>query len=255
MFTLVEIDTRKLKINERYARDRHYPWVKKIHDNFNERLNLPLVVLRRSDGVPWVIDGGHRLEVYGLMGRKKALCLVMDADLTTSEEALLFVSYQNEMRRVTSFEKWRAEVYAGQSQAVRIRAALEANDLRGVAKVTGKRQIGALGTLQRIAAHDDALLERTLGYVGKWKETLAGDVIEGLAEFIKDLGPRLDEQRMSALIEVVSYRNLRTSANGIAAADGRSMRGHGGAINVWAKAWKVRYDELSRTVTTIAVAA
>lgn len=99
--------------------------IRKIAQHWNWDLCQPLVVSRRTDRSLFVIDGQHRLAAGRMRGDISQLpCVVVDyAD--PADEAASFVNLNQQRRRLSKLELFKAAVASGDGQALAIVAAID----------------------------------------------------------------------------------------------------------------------------------
>lgn len=146
---LIALD--KLRIDPGYQRPCETNRVDRMGKTYDPNLCTPLVVNEREDGTFAVVDGQHRLATLREMGVTKTECFVLHVD--REEEARLFVKHQTERRRVTTPDRHRAQVYAGEPTAMLLEDIVRS---LGLKIVSGRSEVGcisAVAGLYRVYTH------------------------------------------------------------------------------------------------------
>lgn len=162
-----------------------------------------------------VIDGQHRWAAAKCRVEPPVLVANVHEGLTVAEEAALFDKLNRQRKKVNIFEHYKARLIAGDWIIGRIQAVLDKHGLK-VDPAPRDGCIGCVGTLERVAEIDDALLDETLQLVsdiwGKRRDGLDGPIIHGLAIILHRLRDEIDLERLvDALLDVMP-RQLKTSA-------------------------------------------
>jgi hypothetical protein len=161
----------QLKIDETYQRTLEtgssQALIRRIAMYWDWGLCQPLFVARRSDGGLYVVDGQHRLAAAILRGDIWQLPCVVSSFDTAADEAASFVALNQQRRPLTKLDVFKAELAAGDREAVAIVATVEAAGLH-IASSTNLATIkpgsvSNIGGLQRcIRAHGPGILQRAL---------------------------------------------------------------------------------------------
>lgn len=162
-----------------------------------------------------IIDGQHRWAAAQLLDEPPTLVANVHTGLTVADEAKLFDQLNRARKKVNVFEHYKARLAAGEWIIGRIQAVL---DKRGLIVDPAPKDghIGCVGTLEKVADIDDALLDETLELIidiwGKRRDALDAPIIHGLALILHSLRDDIDLERLvDALLDVMP-RHLKTSA-------------------------------------------
>ncbi|GFG83362.1 DUF6551 family protein [Mycolicibacter algericus] len=162
-----------------------------------------------------IIDGQHRWAAAQLLDDPPTLVANVHTGLTVADEAKLFDQLNRARKKVNVFEHYKARLAAGDWIIGRIQAVL---DKRGLIVDPAPKDghIGCVGTLEKVADIDDALLDETLELIidiwGKRRDALDAPIIHGLALILHSLRDDIDLERLvDALLDVMP-RHLKTSA-------------------------------------------
>lgn len=194
-----------LTIDERYQRELNPARVLKIVAAYNPQQLSVLEVSSRGDDTYVVFDGQHRLEALREMGADSAPCLV-HSGLTAKEEAELFARLQLDRRGLSALERFRAQVFAGDEQAIRVQdITTAAGFVIGKAGDAGEyRCIRAVSALERIYRREgpDRLADTLDTVRSLWagdKRSTDGYLLEGMAQFLQRYGNRVGSEQMDHL--------------------------------------------------------
>lgn len=162
-----------------------------------------------------IIDGQHRWAAAQRLDEPPMLVANVHVGLTVAEEAKLFDQLNRARKKVNVFEHYKARLASGDWIIERIQAVL---DRRGLIVDPAPKDgcIGCVGTLEKVADIDDALLDETLGLIldiwGRRRDGLDAPIIHGLALILHSLRDDIDLERLvDALLDVMP-RHLKTSA-------------------------------------------
>lgn len=195
-----KVPLERLMVDPRYQRDINESHVKKMTEDFDEALFGTLEISERSNGNAAVFDGQHRLLVARNRTMTYAPCLV-HTGLTPQQEADLFRRLQDGRKPLTTLDRFKARLFAGDPRA------------NGVAKIvgehdieigTGPRSIQGITYVERVYIRGN--LEETLDMLSIWRgdsKWLDGSLIDGLSRFL-DLYQEADRARCRQLWAEVS---------------------------------------------------
>lgn len=213
----------KLVIDGRYQRQLNEHRVGKMVEGWNPSLLGTLEVSARANGTFAVFDGQHRLSALKALGQPKAPCIV-HRGMGAQEEAELFVKLQRDRRPPTPVERFRAQVFAGDPDAIKIADAIT---LAGFRVGTNIGDLRAISSVERVASrHGHDVLLRTLVTIrDAWfgdEYALDGTIIGGLASVLDDYSDRWEERhtnrlRTQAPIDIKrNAKSIGLGGNGIA---------------------------------------
>lgn len=114
------IETSKLSVDIRYQRNRHNTHIFRIARDFDCRVFGAISVGRRTDGNLFVIDGQQRLSAAIRKGIPSIPCVVFDVQ-SDKEEAHIFAKINKGRKTLTQFDKFRADIHAGDETAIGVR--------------------------------------------------------------------------------------------------------------------------------------
>lgn len=224
--TTVDFDavgTDKLIIDGRYQRQLNEHRVGRMVEQWNPSLLGTLEVSERENGTYAVFDGQHRLSALKALGIKKAPCIV-HRGMGAQQEAELFVKLQRDRRPPTPVERFKAQVFSGDSEAVKIADAIT---LAGFRVGTNIGDLRAIASVERVASRHghDILLKTLVTIRDAWygdEYALDGTIIGGLASVLDDYADRWDERhtnrlRTQAPIDIKrNAKSIGLGGNGIA---------------------------------------
>lgn len=200
--------------DERYQRELVPARVRRIVRNFDARQLGALEVSERDDGTIAIFDGQHRLEALKELGIETAPCFVHK--LTAEDEAGLFVRLQMDRKAPSPVERFRAQVFSGDEQAVAVEdIAIEAGFVIWNRERAGQHNaIRAINALERIYKREGAeTLRATLTTVADlWagdERSTDGYLLEGVAEFLRGYANRYGSEERDRLREVAPTVILR----------------------------------------------
>lgn len=162
-----------------------------------------------------IIDGQHRWAAAKSLVDPPVLVANVHEGLTLAEEAALFDKLNRMRKKVNIFEHYKARLAAGDWVIGRIQLVLDKHGLR-VDPAPAEGCVGCVGTLEKVADIDDALLDETLSLVidiwGKRRDGLDAPIIHGLALILHHLRDEIDLERLvDALLDCLP-RQLKTNA-------------------------------------------
>lgn len=110
--------------------------IRKIANNWDWRMCLPLVVSRRDDGF-YVIDGQHRLAAAKLRGDIQFLPCCISNYGSVADEAAMFVAMNRTRKAIGQLDDFHAATASGDADAIAVRRMIEAAGYT-VARTAGK---------------------------------------------------------------------------------------------------------------------
>lgn len=162
-----------------------------------------------------VLDGQHRWGAAKCLADPPMLVANVHTGLTVEDEAKLFDRLNRQRKQVNVFEHYKARLAAGDWLIGRVQGVIDKHGLR-VDPAPHEACVGCVGTLERVADIDDALLDETFGLIidiwGKRRDGFDAPIVHGLALILHHLRDQLDMARLvDALIDVLP-RQLKTQA-------------------------------------------
>lgn len=162
-----------------------------------------------------IIDGQHRWAAAKCFVDPPALVANVHERLTIADEAALFDKLNRERKKVNIFEHYKARLAADDWIIGRIQRVLDKHGLK-VDPAPHEGCVGCVGTLEKVADIDDALLDETLGLIidiwGRRRDGLDAPIIHGLALILHHMRDDIDLERLvDALLDTLP-RQLKTQA-------------------------------------------
>ena len=195
-FELIPI--RNLVSNQDYQRALSEKHIRDALEEFDVYQLNPVKVSRR-DGVNYVFDGQHTIEIVAAASGSRdtpVWCMIYD-DLKYKEEAHIFADQQKHVKTLLPYETFSAHIEAGDDKQIIIDTAVKSYGL----KISGKRlpnSICAISTLERIYdKYGINVLDTVLRLaVGAWEgesNSLSGSMLMGIALIITSYGEEFKE--------------------------------------------------------------
>lgn len=214
-FELIPI--RNLVSSQEYQRPLSESHIRKILDEFDVYQVNPVKVSRR-DGINFVFDGQHTIEVIAAASgsRDTPLWCMVFSDLTYKGEAHTFADQQKNVKSLVPYEIFHAHIEAGDEKQKMIETIVRSYGL----EVSGSRQpntVCAVTTLERIyEKFGQNVLDRTLRLaVGTWEgenNSLSGSMLMGIARLIVAYGDSLKEEVFKDHLGRVSVKSIIRTA-------------------------------------------
>jgi hypothetical protein len=186
-FELEEFHLDDLHVDDRYQRPLT-DFYKTIVSNFNPALCQPLAVSVRDNGEAFVIDGQNRLTALRELGVRKWPCMVY-RNLSPSDEATLFAEFQRERRPLRPWDRFRAELFAGDTHASEIVRIVQDCGFELQSSADHPNGIAAIVSIETVYKRGgEELLRDVLNTIAKaWPYSATGRdgaMIRGLSAFI-----------------------------------------------------------------------
>lgn len=157
------IDKRELLIDTEYQRtmvqgDR----AMKIARHFRWTLFGSLIVVKRDDGVLYVVDGGHRLRAaWKRTDIKQVPCMVYSAE-SIREEARMFVDLNTSPVGMSAFQRYRAQLVAGDEYAVKANQIVSKYEYNFTDRGKEQFSCGCVHAIQNRIKRNEAALDKTV---------------------------------------------------------------------------------------------
>lgn len=215
------ISVELLFVDSIYQRDISNLKVSRLVKNWNEVVNMPILVSKRKNGLYSIIDGQHRFMAMKTKGLKHVICKVIEG-LSIEEEAQLFTTTNKDRKTPSSGDMFRANLAAKDDLHMKINEIVESHgyelSFTGLGGKTKSicNQIQAVGTLKRICERISVdNLDKTLKLIniiwGNNKEALSGQVLSGVSRFINgadrieyfDEGRLIEKLKRKAPYEII----------------------------------------------------
>jgi hypothetical protein len=174
---------------------------------------------------PWVVDGQHRLGALMRHGFGEWVVDVkLHLDVVNDAEASALFLKLNDRSPVSSFDKFKNEVKAGNETALGVLKQVAARGIK-VTKEPGDGKVRCVTAMQRVYDFDCGIaLARTLDTIlaawGRTEAALDGKIVEGVGIVFKTYGEGIDE---AALVKKLAKH--AGGASGVLG-DARAMRSH-----------------------------
>lgn len=197
-FDLIPI--RNLVSNQDYQRMLSESHIAKAIAEFDVYQINPVKVSRR-DGVNYVFDGQHTIEIVASMSGSRdtpVWCMVYD-DLKYQEEAHIFAEQQKHVKALVPYEMFIAHVEAGDNKQVMINYLLTSVYKLKVSGTHKPGTICAVSALEFIYDHYGyEVLDRTLRLtLGTWEGerlSLTSGMLKGIAQVVFAYGNSLNDE-------------------------------------------------------------
>lgn len=172
----------------------------------------------RRDGVNYVFDGQHTIEIVATESGSRdtpVWCMIYD-DLAYKEEAHIFADQKKHVKKLSPYETFKGHIEAGDEKQLMIQTILKSYGLvaagtkipNGVCAVTTLERIydkfgqSTLDTVLRIA-------------VATWEgedNSLSGSMLMGIARIVVAYGDLLKEDRFKEQVGRVSVKSIIRTA-------------------------------------------
>lgn len=211
--TRVSID--KLVVDGKYQRPVEEKRVERIVNEFDSKLLGTLELSERKNGTFAVIDGQHRYEALKRVGRKTVPSLV-HKNLTVKEEADLFARTNMGRKPLTPVQRFRAQVFAGDPQAVAISKIVTKCGF----KVDYSETSTELGAIASVVALEQAYRNHGGEHLTQMLETIrdlwfgeryavSANIIRGMGKFLMMYGENLNQTHLDRLSRTPSQAIVR----------------------------------------------
>jgi hypothetical protein len=194
-----EVNTNDL-YSDRYQRPLNENWLKKAADDFDPAMLGTIIVSDRPKrGKRFsVIDGQHRVELCKRCDQPIMLAIVF-ADLTIAQEATLFSRFQRERRGISAFERFQADLIAGNPQSQAVDKLVREAGLEMSATTDAPGFVKCVVAMERVYVENPAHLRTVLTLLqATWKD-MPGARTErmfgGMHRFVRQEGTDLDHAR------------------------------------------------------------
>ena len=214
-FDLIPI--RNLVSNQDYQRMLSESHITKIIQDFDIYQINPVKVSRR-DGVNYVFDGQHTIEVIASISGSRdtpVWCMVYD-DLVYQGEAHIFAEQQKNVKALVPYETFVAHMEAGDQKQLMIHGLVSAYGLK-ITKTYMPGGICAVGALEYIYdKYGYEILDRTLRLaLGTWegeRMSLSSAMLRGIARVITVYGDQIQEEMFKEHVGKISPKIISRTA-------------------------------------------
>jgi hypothetical protein len=214
------VPTGIIQVDHRYQRDLEAKRVERYAREWDDNKAGVLTLSERA-GVLFCLEGQHRLAAAKAANVAQVNAYVI-VGLSQTEEADLFVSLNQERKRLTSWALFKAETVAGRADALEI---IRITNTSGffIDQSPGDDHIVAVEALKRAyRLGGEQLLRRVLGaihsgWLGEQRAT-SGQIVYGLALFFHACTkqPQYTEERFEQVIQKHSPARILREAQTIA---------------------------------------
>lgn len=213
-FELIPI--RNLVSNQAYQRPLSEGHIRNTVSEFDVYQINPVKVSRR-DGVNYVFDGQHTIEVVASeSGSRDTPVWCMVYELKYTEEAHVFADQQKHVKSLVPYETFKAHIEAGDSKQMMIKSIVESYGLR----ITSTQQpngVCAVSTLERIFdKYGQSVMDSALRLaVATWEgetNSLSGNMLMGIARIVVAYGDSLKEDVFKDHVGKVSVKSIIRTA-------------------------------------------
>lgn len=194
-----KIPIKNLVSNQNYQREISMQRVEETAAEFDLYQINPVKVSRR-DGVNYVFDGQHTIEIVALASGSRETpvwCMIYD-DLIYEHEADIFANQAKHTRAVSPYDTFVANVEAGSNKQLLIKATVENFGLK-IYSSSRPGHICAVGALERIYdLYGLDIMERTLYLIiGTWEgvpASFSGNILTGVASLLYAFKDKINDE-------------------------------------------------------------
>ena len=212
VFQLIPI--RELVSNQDYQRPLSESHILKAVNDFDVCQINPVKVSRR-DGVNYVFDGQHTIEIVAAKSGSRETpvwCMIYD-DLAYREEAHIFAEQQKNKKNLVPYEVFNAHVEAGEQKYLMIRDLVSSYGLKVSGDKTLPTNICAVSALESVFdGYGYHVLDQTIRLIlATWegeRGSFTGSMIKGMAKIIVTYGNELQEEEFKAKVGCYSIRTV-----------------------------------------------
>lgn len=166
-FEVVRVDNIYI---DRFQRPLNERWLKEREGRFDPAMVGAVVLSERTRrGKEYSgVDGQHRIELCRRESIAEVLAVVFH-NLTIEQEAELFSRFQQERRAITPYQRFKADLVAGNQQARAIERIVREEGLELSESGDGPGYIKCIRALEKVYEDDPAMLRQVLRLVqGAW---------------------------------------------------------------------------------------
>jgi hypothetical protein len=211
------IPIKNLVSNQVYQRILSELHVKRTVANYDPYQINPVKVSRR-DGTNYVVNGQHTIEIIAAVSCSREIpvwCMIYD-DLDYKQEADIFANQQKNLKSLTPYEIFMANVEAGNDEQLIIKDLVESYGLvLSPTKIPGG--ICAISTLEYLnRKYGFHLLNRTLRLcIGTWEgdiNSLKANILRGTSKLLVAYGDDLKDDIFKEKVGRCSIKELSRTA-------------------------------------------
>lgn len=195
-----KIPIRNLVSNQNYQRSLSESQILKAAEEFDLYQINPVKVSRR-DGVNYVFDGQHTIEIVALVSQSRdtpVWCMIYN-DLVYEHEAQVFAEQQKHSRPLCPFDIFVAQLESKSEKHLLIKSIVESYGLELTSNCRSYGSICAISSLEKIYdKYGFSVLDRTLRLcVGTWEgeqHSLSANMLCAVARLIAAFGESLSDE-------------------------------------------------------------
>lgn len=211
--TFEAIPIKDLVSNQEYQRHKSERHIKRATENFDMYQLNPVKVSRR-DGVNYVVNGQHTMEIVANVSGSKdtpVWCMVYD-DLVYKKEADIFANQQKYVKALTPYEIFCANIEAANDKQLLIKDMVESYGLAitPVSKPCGICAVGALEYLYDRYGYE--LMCRTLRVIiAAWEgnqQSLGASILKGTARVLATYETEIKDEVLKEKLSMVSVKEV-----------------------------------------------
>lgn len=225
----------EIRIDSIYQRDLRAERVRHLVDKWDPKL-AGVVILSSRAGSLWCVDGQHRLGAMRELAIDHVDAVVLDGLLQT-EEASLFVQYNNARKTLDAWDAFKAEIAAQNPDALEVVRIVNSTGFM-LTRIPGPNNIQALQAVRRVhKLGGEELLTVTLQTIRRlWASdrlALSSRIIGGLGLFYRGYlaDENFKQDRLTKVLEntapsaflraaqQIQYERMATGASSFAVAE------------------------------------
>lgn len=212
-----KIPIKMLVANQEYQRPLSEGQILKAVEEF-DLLQINPVKVSRRDGVNYVVDGQHTIEIVAAKSKSRdtpVWCMVFD-ELKYEREAQLFAEQQKHTRSLVPYDTFKAHLESGSHKHLMIRDLVRSYGLE-IGPSMGPGVICAVAAVINIYdKHGYHVLDRTLRLcIGAWEGevySLTANILNGIARMIVAYGERLKDDAFKEKLSQWPIKTLTRTA-------------------------------------------
>jgi hypothetical protein len=203
----------QLFIDESYQRPLSN-FYRTIIKKFDPALLEVLKVSQRPRDRYAVMDGQTRLAALRQLGVLEETACLVYSNLTPEQEADLFARFGTERRNLSTLDRFKAKVRAGEPGALAINAIADHHGFQIGVGATG-RTITAIKALEDVFERDPTMIARMLAIIAsawhyQYREANSNELLRGLAQFLEQ--SNADDERLIDRLATIDPPALHTRA-------------------------------------------
>ena len=202
--------------NQEYQRPLSEGHIRKALEDFDV-LQLNVVKVSRREGVNYVFDGQHTIEIVATAsGSRETPVWCMVYELKYVEEAHVFADQQKHTKKLLPYETYKAHLEAGDQKQLMIESIVHQYGLHVDSQVR-PNAICAVSTLERIYdKYGQNVLNTTLRLAAEtWEgetNSLSANILMGIALIVVSCGDQLREDVFKSHVGAIPIKLLIRNA-------------------------------------------